>query len=487
MSAIGRRSEAQRQIVRAIIYARVSKDEARGRSVKEQIAGCTDDCAYESWTPGLILQDNDRGASRHSRREREDFNKLPDILQAGDVLVVWEPSRITRDMREFGVFCDLIADRGVLLYYDDRIYDLRDDDDRNHVWQDILDAAKQAGKTRKRTLRALGANRTDRKPHGRLSPGYRIIRDADGKSVGREVIPGQARVLQEAARRRLAGEGGSWKRLSVDLKPEWRAAGGVGRFAPEDLKRIMTNPFIYGLYAHKGEILGPGAWEGILPPEQYEPIRNSYFGPVYTAVRGQEPAWLVSYIVRCQVCLDMGERGEVSHKPSPKSVSGHAYVCKKFNHVFRDMEKVDSYVTELLLQLLEDPETLQKLQVADGGEQAAIDLELSAIQGTRNDIARFVADASASRLSAAVVSAYVGPLEEDIRAAQARVAALTKPVDPVLAGIVGPNARRDWEGCTIVERREIIRSVMTVTMVRVPRRGRYSDVGVEVEPIGALA
>lgn len=493
MTAVKRRSELLLAITRAIIYARVSKDEAGGRSVREQIASCEKDCEYEGWTVGLVLQDNGRGASRHSRGEREDFNKLPDTLRAGDVLVVWEPSRITRDMRVFGVFCDLMADRGVLLYYDDQIYDMNDDDDRNKVWQDILDAAKAAGKTRKRTLRALSANLDKLKPHGRLSPGYRIIRDNRGKSLGREPIPEQARLLRECAKRLLEDEPWSWYRVSKYLEPRWREVGGGGRMDQEDVRRILTNPFLFGFRTSGGEIVGRGKWQEILDPEWYPALKAFADSKKNPTVRGSGPKWWLTYIMRCDVCLEMGARGTIVHKNAPGTRSGDGYVCKKYNHIQRDLVRVDAYVEELLLRLLEHPETLMKLVAKDVDSRVSIEMEMEAIEELREERDRYVADARKTRMSAGAVAAYVVPLEDDIRAAQERIDALTMPIDPALKGAVGPDARARWfgtgdqPGYPLDRRREIVRAAFDIRLERVERRGRYSEVGVRVRPVGALA
>lgn len=479
-----RRSKSQQPITRAVIYARVSKDEAGGRSVREQIASCKGDCEYEGWTVGPVLEDNDRGASRHSKRERENFQKLPDILQSGDVLMVWEPSRVTRNMLEFGPFCDVLADLNVPLYYDGRVYDMNDDDDRNHVWQDILDGAKQAGKTRKRTLRSMSANLDDGKPHGRPAPGYRVVRDQSGKSKGWEVIPEQALVLREAAR--LAVDGASWKRLARDLEPEWRAAGGTGRFEPEDVKRILSNPTLFGFRVHEKKIVREGTQEPILDPEWFATLRaraNSE-APV---IRSTEPRWLLTYIARCGVCVEMGEEGLVYFKKAKGTQCGRAYTCRKYNHVQRDMLRVDDHVEEVLAQLLEDPESLAKLTARDEESRHAVDADLALIEQLRSDIKEYIRDAARTRMSADAVAVYVEVWEAQIREAQARVDALTVTVDPVLADAVGPGIRARWQDFTMLRRREIVRAAVSVTIVRVPRRGRYSEVGVVVRPIGALA
>lgn len=449
------------------------------------MAACNDDCEDEEWTTRIVLQDNDRGASRHSRRERENFKKLPDLLVRGDVLVVWEPSRITRNMLEFGPFCDLLAERGVPLYYDGRLYDMNDDDDRNRVWGDILDGAKQVGKTRKRVMRALNANLEEGKPHGRPAPGYRIIRDGSGKPIGREVIPEQALMLREMGRRAVE-ESATWYGLARDFKEQWQATGLTGRFRPEDVKRILTNPTLFGMRGHGGQVSGEGTWEAILDPEWFGPLRSRANSTI-PETRGSEPRYWLTYIARCGVCLEMGEQGVIYFKKARGTRSGRAYGCRMYDHVQRDMGRVDDYVEELLMQLLEDPETAAKLELHDADERSSVDTDLALIEQLRGELREYIRTAAKTRMSADAVAVYVEETEAQIREAQQRVDSATAVLDPAVAGLLGAGARVAWEGYTLEQRRRAVRSVMTVTLVPVEKRGRYSEVGVVVDPIGVLA
>ncbi|WP_280185077.1 MULTISPECIES: recombinase family protein [Nocardia] len=484
MAAHSRRSRSRKPIERAVIYARVSKDDTgRGRSCKEQIDACTTDCEYEGWPVAATLMDNDRGASRHSKGERESFKRLPDVLRPGDVLVVWEPSRITRDMKAFGSFCDLLAEREVRLYYNTRTYDMDDDDDRNYVWQDILDGAKQAGKTRKRVLRSMEANVKDRKQHGRQPPGYAIERDPrTGKPTKRKVDLEQARILRIAADRALQGE--SMRSISRDLAEEWLSAGGRG-FEPRDVKRFLTSPTTFGFRVHYGEVVGEGDWEPAVDPKLYPQLTSLLGDPKRLTQRGSEPRWLLSSIARCGVCLEMGEPGIIDHKKARSLRHGDAYYCRKFNHVARDMERVDRFVQELLLRLFEQPETLAKLEAKDdsGG---AVDADLALIEQLRGEIATFMRDASKTRMSALTVAQYVEPLQDQIDAATRRVNSAGAVVDPALRRVLGPNARAEWASMTIPEQRDTIRAAAQVTIVRVGKQGRFSPIGVEVYPVSLL-
>lgn len=175
----------------------------------------------------------------------------------------------------------------------------------------------------------------------------------------------------------------------------------------------------------------------------------------------------------------------IDHKKARSLRHGDAYTCRKYNHVARDMEKVDAHVQELLLQLFEDPETLAALNARDNGG-GSVDADLAMIEELRADIERFMADASKTRMSALTVAKFVEPLEAQIDAAVRRVKSVRVSLDPALREIVGPNARAEWARMSIERRRRTIKASAQVTIVRVGKAGRFSPVGVEVYPVSLL-
>ncbi|MFJ1461774.1 recombinase family protein [Nocardia sp. N2S4-5] len=487
MSTRSRRSPLQ--IRRAVIYVRVSKDDGRrGRSCKEQAEACTADCEYEQWPIGHILEDNDRGASRHSKRERDAFKRLPGVLRRGDVLVVWEPSRITRNMAEFATFCDILAARDVPLYYDGHVFNLDDDDDRNAVWQDILDGAKAVGKTRKRVLRAMEANLSANKPHGKPAPGYEIVYEG-GRSAGRRVVPAQQSVLKAAAQRVLEqGSAVSMSALARELEADWRAAGGTTFFRGKDLVRYLTNPTVFGFRVHRGQIVGRGTWDPVLDPDWYPLLTAVLKDPDRLTHRGSEVRWLLSHIAKCGVCLSLGEPGVIDHKRRRSgSHRDDAYVCRDRNHVARGAARVDAYVQELWLQVLESPDAQALLLAQDEDGKATIDEELARIEQLRSEIEIFVVEAAKTRMTARSVALYVEAREAEIREVQERVDTVRARVDPNLLDLAGPGVRGRWEARSLTQKRALLRDHLSVTILPIGKQGRYSEIGVEVRPRNGLA
>lgn len=425
--------------------------------------------------------DNDRGATRHSKGERVQFKRLPAVLRTGDVLVLWEPSRITRDPVEFGPFCDMLAERDVPLYYNGRLYDMRDDEDRNQVWQDILDGAKAASKTRKRVLRAMGSNVKKGLPHGPTPPGYRILRDArTGRSLGREVHPDQQRLLKIAADRVLVFDKN--EAIARDLSDAWVKSGGkplTGR----DIKRFLVSPTTYGLRVHAGAVTGKGTWDPCLDPELMPTLRKILLNPDrLTRTGGSEPCHLLTF-GRCSVC-----KGPMGWRPAnQKERKSDRYTCRN-GHLTRNAQRADEFVEELFLELMEKPETLALLNAPVAGGETTVEEQLAFIADTQQEIDRYLKEAAKTRMSATAQAVYVEELEAEIRKADATVKALSTVVDPALLTLAGPGGRAEWADWGIPEQRRVMRSVLQVWFVPVGRFGRgKGPVGVEVYPVGVLA
>ncbi|MEO7196278.1 MAG: recombinase family protein, partial [Pseudonocardiaceae bacterium] len=189
----------------AVIYTRVSRDpHGRGRSVAEQERECRVECQRHGWDVVEVLRDNDRGASRWSRKDRPAYHRLSELLVTGGVgvLVTWEASRAHRDLAAYVQLRDLCAERGVLWSYSGRVYDLARGDDRFSTGLDSLVAEKSAEETRERVLRAVRANVEAGRPHGKVPYGYRREHDpATGESVAQVPDEQTAPVVREIARR----------------------------------------------------------------------------------------------------------------------------------------------------------------------------------------------------------------------------------------------------------------------------------------------
>jgi site-specific DNA recombinase len=116
------------EMLRAVIYTRVSQDRnGIGRSVTDQERECRVVCEREGWQVISVFCDNDRSASRYATKSRPEFAQVLDLIDSGgyDVLVTWEASRATRDLKVYTQLAERCAIAGVLWCYSGSTHDLR--------------------------------------------------------------------------------------------------------------------------------------------------------------------------------------------------------------------------------------------------------------------------------------------------------------------------------------------------------------------------
>lgn len=456
--------------VRAIIYCRVSNDPTgRGRSVSEQEAECRAVCEREGWTVFEVLTDNDIGASRHSGKRRPAWLRLDEILMPGDVLVTWVASRAQRDLAAYVGLRNLCADRGVLWSYSGRTYDLNRGDDRFTTGLDALLSEREAENIREHVLRASRASAAEGRPHGKVPYGYRAVRDPEtGRIVER--VPDEARslVVQEAARRILAGE--TIRSIARDFRERGTPPpSGAKQWLPTMIKAMVLRPTYAGIRIHQGVPVGKGTWEPLITPEDQEKLRAVLHDPTRVAYRGAPVKHLLTGIARCGVCGESAG-GTMRRIKNKGAVS---YLCNMKGCVTRKMELVDEYVTEAVIARLEDP-TLVGTIGATGTESADLYAQARVLQARLDS---FIEDGIAGQITSAAVGRAEKTLIPQIEELESR--ARKAATSPIVGEMAGPAARARWEEASVEQRRDLVRALVQVDIMPVSgsrRRFNPSDI-----------
>ncbi|UQE73879.1 recombinase family protein [Gordonia sp. PP30] len=468
--------------MRAIIYCRVSSDTSgRGKSVSEQEKECRDVAAREDWDVAEVLVDNDVGASRYSRGERPAYDRLRGILAAGDVLVTWEASRAQRDLRAYLDLRELCAERGILWCYSGKIHDLSRGDDRFATGLDALLAEKEVEQTRDRVLRAVRATREAGRPHGKLAYGYRIIRDEHtGRSITRVPDPDTAPIVREVVRRLLAGE--TIYSVCRDLNarevppPRPRRDGTVGAWIPTTLREIARNPTYAGLVTHRKKIVGEGVWEPIITRDEHERLAAVLSDPSRTTrpPRGSQPRWLLTGIAECGHCgapmTKISNRGATSYMCKGNQPTGGRRFC-----VCRVMHKVDPFVTESVLRRLEGQDLVTDRASSDADYAAAVE----EVRALRQRLDGFVTAAAAGEVSPVSLARIEATLMPKIEAAEQRARARVS--SPIVAAMMGPDARARWDDLSLMRRRDLIRAMVEIKIFRIGTGRRIYPAGEGIE------
>ncbi|MEU2179691.1 recombinase family protein [Streptomyces thermolilacinus] len=211
--------------LRGGLYARKSayrgKVANKGRSVREQLD------AGQANADGLGVNvveqfiDDDRSASTYRAREREEFERMIEWIEAKklDIVFAWASTRLQRDIAVYARLRDACAANGVLWCYGGKVYDLSDKDDRFRTGLDALLGEREVDEMRDNVLRSLRANAVNGLPHGQRAYGYRRVYDPHTRALVRtEKEPAEAKVVAEICRRVAAGEAYAQIALSLNMR-----------------------------------------------------------------------------------------------------------------------------------------------------------------------------------------------------------------------------------------------------------------------------
>lgn len=458
--------------MRAIIYCRVSSDpNNKGRSVEEQEQECRTFCDQQGWSVIEVLVDNDRGASRYSRKDRPAYRKLRRMLPGADVLVTWEASRAQRDLGAYVQLRELCVDQEVLWSYSGRTYDLSRGDDRFTTGLDALLAEKEVDQTRERVLRGVRAGMAAGRPHGKLAYGYRIVRDPmTGESIDRVPDEATASVVREMARRTIEGE--SMYSIVADFNARKIPGPRPGRdgqpvpWLASVARRMIENPTYAGLRTHRGEVTGPATWQPIISVRDHERIKALFSDPARLTHHGSDPRWLLSGIAKCGVCGSPMRR--------QKNRGAGTYTCMKGFCTVRRVEQTDEYVTESVLRRLESPDVLEGL----GQEDSAVSDAVAKVAALRSRLEGFMDSAADGELTPAALSRIEQKLRPQIAAAERLVRASFH--SPVVADLAGSGARDKWSQIGIDERRAAIAALASIRILPVGKGKRFDPESIEI-------
>lgn len=451
------------RILRAIIYARVSADSSKtGRSVEEQVRECVAWCETQGWEVGEIVIDNDISASRWSKKDRPGYQRLSGILQPGDVLVCWEASRATRRMGEYTELRDLCADRGVLWCFSGTLQDPRKAGDRLSSGVQAVVSEHEADQIRERALRAQRANAVGGVAHGKVPYGYKALRNPDtGKIEKRVPHETQAPIVREIARRVLTGE--PIYAIAADLNkrkvPTARPSKG---WTASSMSALIKRPTYAGYRTHKGQVTSEGDWEPLISTEDHERIVALMSDPVRLKHHGVEPVHLLSGIATCGVC---GGRIRQTAGRYPK------YACVNFC-ITRRQCHVDELVTELVLKRIEEAQGVEEF--ADPAQADAL-AEARRLQSNLNEAVDLFTQGKLTAASLARAEAQLLPQIRDFERIGRQVVA------PELVTLLEGGARTEWDKMNATSRRNLVGSLLRITIMKAKPGNRFDPESVVVE------
>jgi site-specific DNA recombinase len=358
---------------RAGLYVRLSlakltehaTDDATERQEERSRAFAT----AKGWEVVKVFPDVDVSAHRapgqKTAPKRKEFENALAAIEAGeiDALVFFKLDRLCRDHGDFERVLATCERHGAVLA----------------SVMEPIDTSTPAGEMSARMLvgfarlesqtiglrvaaqREQAASRGHPSPGGWKTFGYRYVPKTDHAPARYEIIPEEAAVIIEAARRVLAGE--ALNSIARDLSRRGiTAADGSSTFYTKRLKRILVNPTIAGLRAYRGQIVRDATWPAILDRPTWEAVRAILNDP--TRGRGGHPLrWPFSSLAVCGCpgCTppkhpERAHEGECGRPLLPKGTrSRMAYACdptkpgfKGCGHISIDAANLEKIVLKMI-------------------------------------------------------------------------------------------------------------------------------------------
>jgi len=417
-----------------------------------------------------VFPENDRGASRWSKKDRPQFRELVALLATGivDVVVTWEASRSNRDLAVYVQLRDLCAGNGVLWCYNGRTFDLTDDDDRFATGMDALVAEREAGLTRKRVLRSVEARAGKGRPHGQLHDGYKIEYDPrTGKPVRRVLDPERAPIIREIVDRLLAGDSAYAIAASLNERGITTSRGKPWR--GQNIVNRMRSPTIAGLRVHRGQVLDVEAqWPPIISLEEHNRLTTLLSDPRRKDNKeGGGIRHLLTGIARCGVC-----------EGPMRMISGYRlngtrrvrYSCAERHCVMRAAELVDTMIERLIIARLSQPDVL--VAIADVTRDTKAQQAAAEVARLRAKLVQARQLVDADRLSLESLADLEARTLPKIAEAERR--ARPQHVPGAVYEVAGPDAATRWAALPMTQRRAIVKALLEVRIHRTRPGNQHS-------------
>lgn len=416
---------------RAALYLRQSKSDDEG--IERQTERTSALATARGWTVAESFIDNDVSASK-PRGPGTAWGQMLAAADGLDVVIGVDLDRVVRSTRDLNT----LIDHGLALVTLDGEIDLTTADGE---FRASMLAAIARFEVRRKGERQTRAN-AQRAAKGGVPKGTRLTGyTTDGEVVHDEAVT--VRALFEGF-----STGLTLRTLSRDHD-----------LTPSTVRTILMNPRYAGRRVYKGEVVGVGEWEAIVPGELFDSVARRLADPARKTNRTGSTArkHLGTSLFRCGECAD--------HPTLRTAGSGGRYACIKC-HLVRTMAPVDDFVLRLAEARLTQPDALAAL-TPDVDTDPLRD-EHATLTERKATLAGLVADGTMTR--------------DDVREAVERLNVRLAEIDRVLDSAGSPVAllteeeqRSGLAALNLDRQRALIDTLMTVDLLRAPRGRRGFD------------
>jgi site-specific DNA recombinase len=441
----------------------VADQEADERALAERLA----------WGVGRVIVENDTSAYKRKRTrlpdgsyalrtERPGFREALDLLAAGqaDGLIAHDLDRAVRDPRDLEDLIDVVESRSPRIPVESVTGSLKLANDGDVTMARVLVAV--ANKSSRDTGRRVARARLRQAMEGAYGGGRRPFGfEADGRTQR----PDEAAEIVRAADALLAGV--SLRQVTLSLRNR-NIPTVTGRpWDPAAVRDMLRRPRNAGIAVYRGEEVGRGSWEAVLPEEQWRAVVALLNDPSRRTSPGNTPRWLGSGVYICGLC------GNTMRVQSPGK-RRPTYRCRTSAHLMRSAPRLDEFVEEVLVQRLSQQDIAPSLARKDADTGAA-ETEAAAIRVRLTEAGDLW---ESGTLTAAEYKLRSARLRERLAQIEAQLA--TEMTRSPLDDVVGAeDVRTVWDGLDLGRKRAILQALAVVTVLPAPRgrgpSGAYFD------------
>src|SRR5207248_489340 len=261
-------------IVRIAIYARLSRDPSGlSTNTSIQVAECLGAATRHAQDRGLrvkvvvVFEENDTSASKYSKKERPDFQRLIELIRQNRVNAIFatEVERLVRQPAEAEQLINLagVTDLREIHLTSEEGYDLSTLDGVYRVRKAVNLAERESRKTSERLRRKLADRARNGQVHGsRRCFGY--------KAGNMEIDEAEASILREMGSKLLAGC--SFREIAYWANERGYKTSEGKMWYPVTIRNSLRRVRYAGIREHRGAQF-PATWPAIFDAGTWEQMQ----------------------------------------------------------------------------------------------------------------------------------------------------------------------------------------------------------------------
>jgi len=457
LTHVRRSSEVSEGQARAVIYVRESLDRYGDERAVERFE---QECRRLVKARGLrllrVLRDN--GVRASGGNKGDGYAEVLRMLRARetDYVVIPVVDRFFRHPRDLEDVIDICLETGAALVAASGEIDLSHDQGR--LVARLLTSVAKA-ETERKGQRQRNANRQAAEA-GKRRTGTPRPFGYQADHITTE--PAEADAIRWAAGAVLGGASVSAvmrKWTALGLRPPQAPFGPLPErpWTRTSVTTILRNPALAGITVHRGEEVGPGTWEPVLPEETWRALAAHLDHPSRKPPRGA--VTLLGGLARCR-CGNPVQAGR-NHRGTP------VYRCNPATrgdrpgpHVAVQSGPVTEYVEAVVLEVLSSNEVAALVSPPPEADTAGLRREAASIRRNLDELA---ADRALGLITRSQMLEATERGSDRLAQIGAELAAAAGG-GPLAAFGQAEAAGQVWQALDITAKREVIRALCTVTL-----------------------